>query len=50
MNVQMWEGPLCRTLAQLEEPVQFPISEEGIEQVRTWLLAQCARINGEDGP
>ena len=48
MNVQMWEGPLCRTLAQLEE--QFPISEEGIEQVRTWLLAQCARINGEDGP
>ena len=50
INVQMWEGPLCRTLAQLEEPVQFPISEEGIEQVRTWLLAQCARINGEDGP
>ena len=43
----MWEGPLCRTLAQLEEPVQFPISEEGLSQARTFLLEQCARINGE---
>ena len=30
ISIQMWEGPLCRTLAQLEEPVQFPISEEGL--------------------
>ena len=37
MNVELWYGPLCYELSEVTHTVQFPISEEGIEQLRGWL-------------
>ena len=40
MAVELWRGPLCYECSQVERTAQFPISEEGIEQLRGWLMEQ----------
>ena len=45
MNVEMWRGPMCHDLAEILVTGQFPVSDEGIEEMRQWLLEQAARIN-----
>lgn len=37
MNTELWYGPLCYELSQVAHTCQFPISQEGIEQLRDWL-------------
>ena len=46
MNVEMWRGPMCREFSQVLVTGQFPVSDEGIEEMRSWILEQAAQING----
>lgn len=41
MTVELWRGPLCYECSQVEQTAQFPVSEEGIEQLRAW-LTECS--------
>lgn len=43
---ELWTGPLCRAMSEAEESASFPVSEDGIEQLRTWLEEQSARRGG----
>lgn len=45
MNVEMWRGPMCREFAQVQLTARFPVSEEGIEQMRSWIVEQAGQIN-----
>ena len=38
MSVEVWSGPLCYECSTVSHTAQFPISEQGIEQLRGWLL------------
>lgn len=38
MAVEVWPGPLCYECSTVTHTAQFPISEEGIEQLRAWLF------------
>lgn len=49
MTAQMWRGPKCRELSEILLTAQFPICEEGIETMRSWLLEGIHQIN-TDGP
>ena len=37
---QFWHGPLCYEKSQIEGENTFPMSEEGREALRDWLLSQ----------
>lgn len=43
---EAWEGPFCRELSAVEERREFPLSEEGLEELRSWVLAWSAQIGG----
>lgn len=45
MTAEMWPGPLCRELAHVERTARFPISGEGIERLRAWLVENAAQLN-----
>lgn len=38
MAVQVWPGPLCYECSTVTHTASFPISEDGIEQLRAWLF------------
>ncbi len=41
----VWCGPFCRELSQVDEAREFPLSEEGLEDLRTWLTDWQERMN-----
>lgn len=42
---RLWTGPAIRENAEILYTAQFPISDEGLEQLRTWLLEHAAAVN-----
>ena len=38
MAVEVWPGPMCRECSEVTHTAQFPVSEEGLEQLRGWLV------------
>ena len=38
MAVEVWPGPLCYECSTVSHTAQFPISEQGIVQLRVWLF------------
>ena len=44
MNVEVWPGPLCYECSTVTHTAQFPISEEGIEQLRQWLFDRSEEL------
>ena len=36
LTAQLWTGPAIRENAEILYTAQFPISDEGLEQLRTW--------------
>lgn len=40
--VQVWSGPLCYELATVEGEREFPLSDEGLEQLSHWLEGEMA--------
>ena len=45
LRVVIWQGPFCRKYARQEGEATFPVSEEGIAAMRTWLLEQADAMN-----
>ena len=45
LHVQLWRGELTKELSEIEEEIDFPLSEEGLEQMTAWLEARSAEIN-----
>lgn len=44
MEAEVWPGPLCYELSTVTHTAQFPISEEGIEQLRQWLFDRSEEL------
>lgn len=45
LTAQLWVGPAIRENAEILHTAQFPLSDEGLEQLRAWLLEQAAAVN-----
>ena len=45
MNVEMWPGPMSREFVEPQLTASFPISEEGIEELRQWIAENAVQIN-----
>ena len=47
--VEVWRGPMSREFRDEAEEIAFPLTEEGLSQMRTWLLnrAKDMNANGE---
>lgn len=39
MNAEYWHGLFCYEKSEIENSAVFPLSDEGREQMRLWLLA-----------
>ena len=37
---EYWHGKLCYELSEMEEKKEFPLTEEGREEMQNWLLAK----------
>ncbi len=46
LEVQLWRGPLAMEHSEILDRAQFPVSQQGIEQVRAWLEERAAPLNG----
>ena len=38
LQAQFWHGPFCYEKSTVEAERSFPMTEEGLEQMRSWLL------------
>ena len=45
LTAQVWEGPWRLQDSTVEETVSFPLSEEGLKQLRAWALGWQETIN-----
>ena len=45
INAQVWEGPFCLELSTVEEARAFPLSEAGLEDLRSWLAGWEETVN-----
>ena len=45
LTAKVWEGPWSLADSPVEETVQFPLSEAGLEELRAWALRWRERIN-----
>ena len=45
LTAQVWEGPFGHAFSQVEEEVSFPLSQEGLEALRAWLLRWRETMN-----
>ena len=45
LTAKVWEGPWSLADSPVEETVQFPLSEAGLEELRAWVLRWRERIN-----
>ena len=39
LNAEYWHGPYCYEISQKEGSAEFPMSDEGREALRDWLIA-----------
>ena len=37
LPVEVWCGPFCRELSQVDDTARFPLSAEGVAQMKGWL-------------
>ena len=42
---EVWEGPWSREFSVIEEVEEFPMTEDGIEKLRDWLLLESLEIS-----
>ena len=40
MAAEVWPGPLCYENSTVTHTAQFPVSEQGLQQLREWLFAR----------
>ena len=44
MTAEVWPGPLCYECSEVAHTAQFPVSEDGIEQLRAWLMERSEEM------
>ena len=44
MSAEVWPGPLCYECSTVAHTASFPISEDGIEQLRAWLFDRSEEL------
>lgn len=44
MAAEVWPGPLCYECSTVTHTASFPISDEGIEQLRVWLFDRSEEL------
>ena len=42
---EAWTGPICYELSEAERTCTFPVSEEGLVELRAWLEANLAELD-----
>lgn len=47
MKAEMWLGPMCHDYAQVERSESFPINEQGIQNMTSWLLENAKQMNDQ---
>ncbi len=45
LAAEVWEGPWAYEFSTVEEERAFPLTQEGLEQLRQWLLDWSVQIN-----
>ena len=45
LMAEVWEGPWSREFSVIEEVEEFPMTEDGIEDLRAWLILESLEIN-----
>ncbi len=45
LEAQVWEGPWGHAFSQIEEITSFPLSEEGLAQLKDWCVRWSETIN-----
>ena len=45
MQIELWKGPLTKSLSEIIATAAFPVSEEGLDQTVAWLEEQAAILN-----
>lgn len=45
LTAEIWEGPWSREFSVIEEVEEFPMTEDGIEDLRAWLILESMEIN-----
>ena len=45
LEVELWRGPLMKSLSEVIATASFPVSEEGLAQTTAWLEEQAAILN-----
>lgn len=44
MLAEVWNEDVCHELATILDQAEFPVSEEGVEQMRVWLTEQISML------
>lgn len=50
LKAEAWPGPWCYALSEVECAAEFPMTNEGIEAVRSWLIERGEDINSRAAP
>lgn len=45
LSAEVWTGPAIHDQAEIQQTAQFPLSEEGLQQLHAWLSQQADAIN-----
>ena len=45
LAVQLWQGPLNRELSPILAEISFPLTQEGLSALTSWLTEQAASLN-----
>ena len=46
MLAEVWDRDICHELAEIKESAEFPVTQEGLEEMRAWLMAQITVLGG----
>ena len=46
MLVELWDEDVCHELAQVKLSAEFPVTQEGLDEMRVWLVEQIAALGG----
>lgn len=50
LAAEVWPGPFCYELSQVEAEETFPLTGEGIVALEAWILERAAEMNARPAP
>lgn len=50
LTAEIWPDPFCYELSRVEATETFPLTGEGMEARRAWVLARAAEMNARPAP